>query len=191
KARVFLKKFGIKDKFILFVGTIEPRKNLKNLILAFDKLKKEITHQLVIVGMKGWGTEEIFSLVESLNLKDKVIFTGYLPQRGINFFYNLCDCFVYPSFYEGFGLPIVEAMQAGCAVITSNTSSCGEIGKNAGILVEPDSLDSLASAIFKVVSDRGLNCKLRESALRRAKDFSWKVAGEKTLHFFEDIYRGK
>ncbi|MCM8783420.1 MAG: glycosyltransferase family 4 protein [Candidatus Omnitrophica bacterium] len=191
KAKSLLKKFGIKDKFVLFVGTIEPRKNLRNLISAFNKLKEEIPHQLVIVGMKGWGTDEVFNLVEELSLKDRVIFTGYLPQTDINFFYNLCECFVYPSFYEGFGLPIVEAMQTGCPVITSNTSSCAEIGKNTALLVEPGYIDSIAEAILKVVKDKNLNQELRQKSLRRAKDFSWKVAGEKTMHFFEDIYRLK
>lgn len=191
KAKLLLEKSGIKDRFILFVGTIEPRKNLKNLILSFAKLKREIPHQLVIVGMKGWGAEGVFSLVEELRLNERVVFTGYLPQAKINFFYNLCDCFVYPSFYEGFGLPIVEAMQAGCPIVTSHTSACAEIGKNSALLVEPGSVDSLAEAVFKVVTDKNFNQQLRQKALSRAKDFSWKVAAEKTLHFFDDIYRRK
>ncbi|MFN7170470.1 MAG: glycosyltransferase family 4 protein, partial [Candidatus Omnitrophota bacterium] len=191
RAKSLLKNCGVRDKFILFVGTIEPRKNLKNLLSAFNNLKIEITHQLVIVGMKGWGGDEVYSLVEKLGLRDRVVFTGYLPQKEVNFFYNLCDCFVYPSFYEGFGLPIIEAMQVGCPVITSNTSSCAEIGENSAILIEPDSVDSIAEAIFKVVKDKDLNQQLREKSLRRAKDFSWEIAAEKTLHFFEDIYRIK
>lgn len=186
-----VKSYGIEGEFILFAGTIEPRKNLENLTVAFKRLKDErkITHKLVIAGMKSARPGKIFELVDKLGLSKDVIFTGYVRQEDINFFYNLADCFIYPSFYEGFGLPIVEAFHAGSAVITSNRSSCAEVAGNAAVLIDPDSVEQMADAMLRVVSDRALNAELRKKAISRARDFSWDIAARKTLNFFQEIYK--
>ncbi|MCX5657968.1 MAG: glycosyltransferase family 1 protein [Candidatus Omnitrophica bacterium] len=185
------RNYGIEDKFILFVGTIEPRKNLSNLIQAFKILKDryQIKHKLVIVGMKGWDTDKINELVGSSGIDKEIIFTGYLKQNMINLFYNLADCFIYPSLYEGFGIPIVEAFHAGSAVITSNCSSCAEVAGNAALLVDPYSIEEISEAMFKIISDNKLNLELRKKAINRARDFSWDITARKTLNFFQEIYK--
>ncbi|HMK53515.1 MAG TPA: glycosyltransferase family 1 protein, partial [Methanobacteriaceae archaeon] len=130
--------YGIVDPFILFVGTLEGRKNIPTILKAFHKLKKKgINHKLVLVGMKGWNLDDIFESIKHLNLQDEIIFPGYVPESDLVKLYNLADVFVYPSLYEGFGLPPLEAMSCGCPVLTSNVSSLPEVVKDAGITLDP------------------------------------------------------
>ena len=184
-----LKKFGINDKFILFVGTIEPRKNIGNLILAFNKLKKQnnIPHKLVLIGMKGWQYENVLELYNKSEFKNEILFLDYQPNDTLRVFYNLADVFVYPSFYEGFGFPILEAFSCGTAVVTSNVSSCKEVGEGAALLTDPANVDELAKAIFNVISDSRIKGNLGHRGLEKSEMFSWKKAAAETLEVYNEV----
>lgn len=181
-------KYEINDPFILFVGTLEARKNISTLIKAFYKLKTRINHKLVIIGRKGWKYDEIFETIEKLNIKRDIIFTDYVPESDLVKFYNSADVFVYPSLYEGFGLPPLEAMACGCPVITSNTSSLPEVVGNAGIMVDPYDVDELAGAIYNALNNSSLRKKLSKRSLERSKLFKWCKVAKKTWNIYENIY---
>lgn len=182
-------KFNLKMPFILCVGTLEKRKNLPTLFEAFSKLKNNgVKHKLVIVGMKGWKYGEIFETLSKLNLNDDVIFTGYIPDEDLVKFYNAADLFVYPSLYEGFGLPPLEAMACGTPVITSNTSSLPEVVGNAGLMVDPYDFDALADKMYQILTDDGLRNMLSKKSLHRAKMFSWEKTARETWKVYQDVY---
>lgn len=174
-------KYKIPNEFVLFVGTLEPRKNIIALIKAFSLMKDKIEHKLVVVGKKGWLYTEIFEQVAKLGVEDRVVFTGYVPDEDLVWIYNACDVFVYPSVYEGFGLPVIEAMACGAPVITSNTSSLPEVAGNAAILVNPQNIDEISTNIMKVLEDDNLKKQLSQKGIEQAKKFSWKKTAEKTL----------
>ncbi|AXI24804.1 glycosyl transferase family 1 [Methanofervidicoccus sp. A16] len=183
------KKYSINYPFILYVGTLEPRKNIPTLIKAYYKLKKQgLPHKLVITGKKGWKYKSIFETIDKLNLQKDIIFTGYVPEEDLPALYNAADLFVYPSIYEGFGLPPLEAMACGTPVITSNTSSLPEVVGDAGIMVDPYDVDGLSKAMYEVLTNDGLREELRKKGLERAKLFSWKECAEEHLKVYEEVY---
>ena len=186
-------RYNVSGKYLLFVGTIEPRKNIEGLIKAYHILKTEhkLPYQLVIVGMKGWMYSGVFELVETYGLKNEVIFTGYLDEDLKNIFYNLADIFIYPSFYEGFGFPIVEAFKCGVPVITSNTSSCAEVAGDAAMLINPYNPDSIVEAVLKIINNINLRNQLKNKGLEKTKLFSWKETAKKTLEVFYEAGKGK
>ncbi|UXM85418.1 glycosyltransferase family 4 protein [Methanococcus aeolicus] len=185
-------KYNLNYPFILYVGTLEPRKNIPTLLKAFYKLKKRgIIHKLVITGKKGWKYKSIFETIEKLNLQKDVIFTGYVPDEDLPALYNAADLFVYPSIYEGFGLPPLEAMQCGTPVITSNTSSLPEVVGDAGIMVNPYDVDELANKMYEVLTNDGLREELSKKGIERAKLFSWKKCAEEHLKVYEEVYNMK
>jgi glycosyltransferase involved in cell wall biosynthesis len=191
EVEAFRKKRGLPERFILFVGTIEPRKNLTRLIEAFSLLSPLSPLPfpfsplpLVIVGAKGWLYEEVFAKVEELGLEREVIFPGYIPWGELPLWYNAATIFVYPSLYEGFGLPPLEAMACGTPVIASNASSLPEVVGDAGILVSPGDVDGLAEAMKLLLSDETLREDLSRRGLRRAKGFSWEKTAEKTVQVY-------
>ncbi len=185
------RKYGIEDRFILFTGTIEPRKNLAALFKAYSLLKNErkVPHKLIVVGKKGWMYKEIFETVNRLGISEDVLFTGYVPDEELVLFYNTADLFVYPSFYEGFGLPPLEAMACGTPVITSNTSSLPEVVGDAGIMVDPHDVNGLASAMERVLYDEALRERMTADGLERAKLFSQENMARATLKVLEDVYK--
>jgi len=162
-------------EFILFVGTLEPRKNLNNLILAYKQLhdRQKAIPSLLIVGKKGWYYQDIFNLVATNNLTNKVVFAGYLPNELLPYLYNKALVTVYPSLYEGFGLPALEAMACGSPVIATNTSSVSEVTGQAAILVNPYSVDEIADAMHKVLTSPDLQQTMRKQGLQQAAQFSW------------------
>lgn len=171
-------KFGIVGDYILFVATLEPRKNLENLILAYKKLLDDRAWQgqLILAGKKGWYYEGLFELVERWNLQEKVIFTGYVTEEEK---YNLmrnAECFCYISRYEGFGLPILEAMSVGTPVVTSNVSCLPEIAGNVAKLVNPDDVNDISDSIWQILSDRSLADVMSGRGVERVKEFSWEKA---------------
>jgi len=188
------KKYEIQDKFILYVGTLEPRKNIPRLIQAYRKLilENKIKHQLVIVGKKGWSYQEIFNMVERLdsNVRKKVIFTGYVPEEELPLLYNAADLFVYPSLYEGFGIPPLEAMACGVPVIVSNVSSLPEVVGYAGILVDPYNVEELCQAIYKVIVEKGLREVLKKKGFQRAQEFSKEKLAKKMLKIYKKVLEG-
>lgn len=181
-------EYNIDFPFILFVGTLEKRKNVPTLLKSFYKLKKSnVDHKLVVVGGKGWKYTKIFDLIEELNLKNEVIFTDYVSDEDLVKLYNAADLFVYPSLYEGFGLPPLEAMACACPVITSNTSSLPEVVGDAGIMIDPNDVDSLTESMLKILTDNQLREEMSRKSLERAKMFSWKKTARETWKVYEDV----
>ena len=174
------------EEYILFVGTLEPRKNVDGLIKAFDCLKKEhnAKHKLYIVGMKGWMFEDVFKAYEEADFKKDIIFKGYVGDDELADLYQNALVFTYPSFYEGFGFPIVEAFSHGIPVVTSKTSSCGEIAGDSALLVEPSDYREIGDAIYKLINDQALREIFREKGLKRAKGFSWDRTAKEFLRLF-------
>lgn len=174
------KKYNLPYKFILYLGNIEPRKNIESAVEAYKKLQKENPtlekYKLVLAGNISPLCCDIIKGEE----KD-IISIGYIDREDKPFVYNLTSLFVYPSFFEGFGLPILEAMACGTPVITSNNSSIPEVAGNAAILVDPNRPQELAEAMKNILSDKKLYEKLRERGLKQSKKFSWKKCAEETL----------
>lgn len=175
-----------KESYILFVGTLEPRKNIDGLIRAFNWLKKEfgIKHKLYIVGMKGWMFEKIFKAHEESEFKKDIIFKGYVKDKELKGLYQKAAVFVYPSFHEGFGFPIVEAFCAGTAVVASKASSCGEIAGDSALLVDPADYKDIGEAISKVINDKGLRGDLVRKGSERAKRFIGTESAEQFVKLF-------
>ncbi len=183
----FLLRFNLDENFLLFVGTIEPRKNLKNLLYAFKEIEYLIPHKLVIAGMKGWMCDEVFSLIRELALEERVIMTGYVGKEDLLMFYNLCGIFIYPSFYEGFGFPVLEAFRCKVPVITSNASSLKEIGEGACLLIDPNEPKAIKKAILTLLNNRGLRDELIEKGYKRSLEFNWINTARNTLSVFKKV----
>jgi len=184
-------RFGISRDFLLAVGSLQPRKNLVRLIRAYAKLRSEregFTQQLVIVGRKLWLTHEIFDEVKRQRWGDDVILTGYVADEDLPALYRAARAFVYPSLFEGFGLPPLEAMACGTPVVTSGVSSLPEVTGGAALLIDPTDEQALANALIEVVNDERLRAELREKGIARAKQFTWRDAAEKTLKLYQEAY---
>jgi glycosyltransferase involved in cell wall biosynthesis len=180
------RKYGITKKMILFVGGIDLRKNPAGLVRAFAMLKSlHGSHMLVLTGGFGEHYESIRARLPEWGVEDHVLFPGYVPNEELADLYRLAEVFVYPSLYEGFGLPVLEAMACGVPVITSKVSAMPEIAGDAAILVEPNNIEDLAAAIERVLANTALRQGLVEKGLRRSQLFSWKKAACDTL----DLYR--
>lgn len=179
--------YGTGDRYILCVGNLEPRKNLKTLIAAYVKLRQAgaIRHKLVLVGRKAWYYDGIFAAARDSGYGDDLVFTDYVPHEDLVGLYNAADVFVYPSIFEGFGIPPLEAMACGTPVVTSNTSSLPEVVGDAGVMVDPLDTEALASAIATILSDDALRSRLSARGRERSALFSWEAAARATL----DVYR--
>lgn len=176
------------SKFLLFVGTIQPRKNIIRLICAFGRLINEFPqYKLVIVGKKGWLYEEILQKINDPTLKGKVLYLDYLDEITIAKLYNAASCFILPSLYEGFGLPVIEAMACGCPVVISNTTSLPEVAKEAAVYVNPLSVESIYQGITKLIREdqKYFRENLIKKGLLRIKDFSWEECARQTIEIFE------
>ena len=169
--------------FVLAVGTLEPRKNYPTLIRAFARAREHarLPHVLVIVGKKGWVYEPIFAAVEELGLKDTVLFPGFVPDAELPAMYSAADLLATPSFYEGFGLPPLEAMACGTPVIVSDVSSLPEVVGEAGLRIDPGDADALADAILRLVEDSALRESLRKAGFAQARKFTWDKAARELL----------
>ncbi|MCP2727786.1 glycosyltransferase family 4 protein [Limnofasciculus baicalensis] len=181
--------YNFSQPYILFVSTIEPRKNITTLISAFNYLKQthKIDHQLILIGQKGWHYQPIFTAIENSPYKHHIHHLDYLSDEVVALFYAKADVFVYPSHYEGFGLPVLEAMTLGAPVITSNTSSLPEVTGDAALLINPDDQMHLAEAILKVISDSQLRQQLIEKGKERAKLFSWERTAKETIKAYKSL----
>ncbi|MDD5344538.1 MAG: glycosyltransferase family 1 protein [Smithella sp.] len=185
-------KYNLPDKYILYLGTIEPRKNIIGLIKAFELFKKShlpfaISYKLVIAGSKGWLYENIFRAARNSSFRDDMIFTDFIRDEDKACLYNLSSLFVFPSFYEGFGFPPLEAMVQGVPVITSDCSSFPEVVGNAAIMVNPYNYGQLANAIGEILSDNSLRDKLIEKGRKQTEKFSWEKSARETLELFERV----
>jgi glycosyltransferase involved in cell wall biosynthesis len=180
-------KYNLPPEFILYVGTIEPRKGLDTLLVAYAMLADEIPHSLVIAGKRGWYTRSLFQLVENHRLGQRVHFTGYIADHDLPQLYNLAALFVYPSRYEGFGLPPLEAMACGVPVVCSDASSLPEVVGDAAWLVPPDAPDMLATAIRQVLENHQLQAVMRSRGLERAGCFTWEETARKVAEIYEGL----
>ncbi|MBN1314140.1 MAG: glycosyltransferase family 4 protein [Anaerolineales bacterium] len=186
EVEAYRRRLGLPELFILYLGTWEPRKNLVRLVQAFDLLRRSTSaFKLVLAGGKGWLFDSILAMIESLNLQDHVIVTGYIPMEDLSLLYNAATLFTYPSIYEGFGLPVIEAMACGTPVVTSNVSSmpeaAGEGELCAGLTINPDDTDGLANAMYRACTDNSLRRQMREKGLRQAANFNWNDTAKVTI----------
>jgi glycosyltransferase involved in cell wall biosynthesis len=178
-------RYQLPARFVLFVGLVEPRKNLPLLLRAFARIAPAAPDtDLVIVGRLGWMYDEVFELIETLNIKERVHFPGYVPQIDLPMVYNLAQIFVYPSRYEGFGLPPLEAMACGAPVITTAVSSMLELVGDGGLLVPPDDETALAEAMHTLLADESARRELGQKGRRRAQSFTWEQTAHKTLSVY-------
>ncbi len=180
-------KYNLFNPFILFLGTIEPRKNVLRLIKAYFELKNQqkIIQKLVICGKKGWFYDEIFEFVKKNKLENDVIFLGYLDENDKNALINASEFVIYPSLYEGFGIPVIEAMACAKAVITSNISSLPEVGGNAALYCDPNSTDDISDKMLKLIADVNLRKELEKKSLVQASKFSWKQCAKETMRVYK------
>jgi glycosyltransferase involved in cell wall biosynthesis len=192
-------RLGLSNSYLLYVGTLHPRKNLVRLIQAFASflnsppgtLQSALSNlQLVLAGQKGWLYDEILAQIRKLGLTDRVVLTGYVPEADLPGLLSGALAFVFPSLYEGFGLPVLEAMACGTPVICSNVSSLPEVAGEAALLVDPLDTEALAEAIGRIVADEGLRRTLVEQGFQQAQKFSWRRCARETLQVLEDVGRG-
>lgn len=185
-------RYKIEGDYILAVGSIQPRKNLSRLLAAYSDLLRARTQvklpQLVLVGKRAWLYAETLREVDQRGLKSAVVFTGYVPERDLPPLYSGALCFVYPSYFEGFGLPPLEAMKCGTPVITGNRTSLPEVVGPAGLMVDPFDSGAIAEAIARLIDDRGLRQSLRERGLERARRFNWHETARLTLKAYESAF---
>lgn len=182
------KRLGVEDEFILFVGTLEPRKNLQTLLRAFSEILRTTNQrpQLVIVGKKGWLSNDLFADTEAYDIEDKLCLTGYLTDEELRALYSACRVFVYPSLYEGFGLPPLEAMACGAPVVASRIASLAETAGDAARLVEPTNIDALAQSVLSLLENKAEREHLSVAGLKRAAEFSWEFTAVKTREVYTE-----
>ena len=180
------KTYEIDRPFFLSVGSVEPRKNLLRLIEAFGEHLDTIPHELLLVGNPGWDDDAVFQALRSDKWQGRVRFLGPISDADLNVLYRSADGFSFASLFEGFGLPALEAMQCGCAVISSNTTSLPEVVGDSGILVDPTSVADLSAALRKIATDTPFREDLGARARERADTFSWRRTAEQTLEVYEE-----
>lgn len=180
-----LKQYGLKPKeYFLFIGTVQPRKNLERLIRAFSSDFTGL--KLAIVGSKGWMSDRIYSLPEELKTEDRVRFLGYVPEKDLPALYSGAKAFTFPSLFEGFGLPILEAQACGCPVLTSNISSMPEVAGKGAVFVNPYSVDDIVKGMIRIMNN-DLRIKNIKAGFENVKRFSWEKAAKETLEVLEKI----
>ncbi len=187
----FRAKKGLPERFVLYVGTLEPRKNLPTLLEAYAEVARRHDAPLIVGGGKGWLYDAVFQRLEELGLREQVRFVGYIEEEELPLWYAAATVFVFPSIYEGFGMPPLEAMACGTPVITSNSSSLPEVVGEAGLMAPPDDPAAFAAAIDQVLSDAGLRAELRERGLAQAARFTWRTTAERTLAAYEAVAAGR
>jgi glycosyltransferase involved in cell wall biosynthesis len=184
---VFRMKWNIDRPYVLAVGTLEPRKNLPLLLRAFERIKDDVDHQLVLVGPEGWLTEELRQTLNELDLGDRVRLTGFVSDEELGGWYSAADLFAFPSLYEGFGLPSLEAMRCGAPVLASNSSCFPEVIGNAGVLITPTEESLWAETMRELLRDPDRRAELARRGLARAGEFSWKRTAEETYLVYSDV----
>jgi glycosyltransferase involved in cell wall biosynthesis len=181
------KRYGIDGPYLLYVGTLEPRKNLTRAVTAFSRIAARFPeHRFYLAGDLGWRPEHLLRALEELPHRDRIVRLGYVAEEDLPALYSNAELFVYPSLYEGFGFPVVEAMSCGVPVLTSNTSSLVEIAEGAALLSDPHDTESMAEAMEGALSDRYLMESLRQAGIARARSFSWERSTLETLAVYEE-----
>lgn len=183
----YRQRAGLPDEFILFVGNIEPRKGIDTLVEAFGALAPVVPHHLVIAGSAGWYMGRLEEQIRALGLEARVRLLGYVSSTDLPLLYNAADVFAYPSRYEGFGLPPLEAMASGLPVVCSNTTSLPEVVGDGAVAVAPDDAAALQQALKRVLDDRSLHAELAARGLQRAAAFTWQATARRTLAVYESL----
>jgi len=191
EVKATIERYDINFPYILYVGSLESRKNLPRLLEAYNRFHQQFPKwKLVIVGARKWKFSPIFETVQRLGLQSHVHFTGYVEEEDLPALYNGAELFVFPSLYEGFGLPVLEAMACGTPVITSNSSSLPEVAGDAALLIDPYDVDAIAGAMKQVLSDPALASTMRKKGLDRAQQFTWERTARETLAVYEQVLAG-
>lgn len=187
----FRQKKGLADGFLLYLGTLEPRKNITTLIEAYAHLRKahSIREKLVLAGGKGWLYDAIFERVQQLNLEAEVIFPGFVADSELPLWYAAAAAFVFPSLYEGFGIPVAEALASGIPVVTSNVSSLPEAGADIALCIDPHDVEAMVAALYRALTDQALRQKSRTAAPSVAQRFSAQKMAEQTIGVYEQAAR--
>jgi len=187
--RAMMRRYGIRRPFILGLGTLQPRKNFPRLIRAYDLLRHEhhIPQQLVIAGGKGWLYDEITETIDELGLGEQVLLPGFVADDDLPALYSAADVFAFPSIYEGFGIPVLEAMACGTPVVTTPVSSLPEVAGDAALLAPPEDVEALADALWQLLDDTALRDELCERGFRQAKRFTWERAAAIVLRIYEQL----
>lgn len=189
--RLMKEKYGVDGKYILYVGRNEPHKNIKGAIMAYHLLPDDIKqeYKLVLVGKEDDKyKEETRSLVKKYLLEERVIFTGYADEDDLPYIYSGASVFVFPSFYEGFGLPVVEAMACGCPVVSSNSSSLPEVGGEAALYSEPFNIKKMSENIQRLLEEKSFRENIIQKGLKQSKNFSWFSAADSLVELFNEFY---
>jgi glycosyltransferase involved in cell wall biosynthesis len=182
----FRRRAGLPERFILFVSTLEPRKNVPTLLEAYARIAGSTDAPLIIGGGKGWLYDAIFAKAHALGLGERVRFVGFIAGEDLPLWYAAATVFTLPSLYEGFGMPLLEAMACGTPVVTTTSSSLPEVVGDAGLMVPPTDAEALGAALLRLLNDAELRAELRERGFRQARRFSWSVTAERTLAAYQD-----
>jgi glycosyltransferase involved in cell wall biosynthesis len=180
-------KYKLPERFILWCGQIESRKNIARLLRAFASIKDDVPHQLVLAGEQRWSTRAELKVMEELQLRDRVYFPGWIQHGDLPAVYSLADLFAFPSLYEGFGIPLIEAMACGCPVVAADTCAAPEVLDGSGWLVDPLSVEDIAAGMKKVLFDSDLRAAMVAKGIERAKAFSWEQCAKQVLAVFDSL----
>jgi glycosyltransferase involved in cell wall biosynthesis len=180
-------KYGIDEPYILAVGELHPRKNLQRLLKAFVALDENDQVKLVLVGKPLWKTRELFEIVKKAGLENRVIATGYIPEEDLPILYQSAEVFCYPSLYEGFGFPIIEAMASGVPVATSEVSSCPDVGGHAAIYFNPLHEESIADTLHRILTDTELRKKHKLAGIEHSRSFTWEKTACRTIEVYRSL----
>jgi glycosyltransferase involved in cell wall biosynthesis len=189
EVRAFRARHNVPERFVLYLGTLEPRKNVETLVRAYAMLRARGSddHKLVLAGPRGWQYEPIFDLVTTLGLSEQVIFPGFVPADEQALWYSSATVFAFPSRYEGFGLPLLEAMACGAPVVSSSASSLPEVVGDAGLLVDPMDVAGLSEALQALLEDEDRRRALAEAGRARASQFSWRRMASETVQVYREV----
>jgi glycosyltransferase involved in cell wall biosynthesis len=187
--RAFRRRQGLPDRFVLYQGTLQPRKNVETLVRAYARLRSQGSddHILVLAGPRGWQYEPIFELIRQLGLEPYVTFPGFVPDDELALWYSSAAVFAFPSRYEGFGLPLLEAMACGAPVVSSSASSLPEVVGDAGVLVDPSDVEGLCSALCQLLEDEPRRQALAAAGRVRAQTFSWRRTASETVQVYREV----
>jgi len=183
--------YGLPEKFILFVGMLFPQKNFANLARAFHKIAARVPHTLVVVGRPRWGYLHDMQLIHDLGLEARIKFLDHVPNEDLPALYNLADCFVFPSFYEAFGLVGIEAIACGCPVAAARAGALPEVLADAALYYDPHNVDEMADCILKLIEDPKTRVRLIERGNECAKSYSWESTARDLLQLFQDLMAGR
>ncbi|OHD63732.1 MAG: hypothetical protein A2176_14440 [Spirochaetes bacterium RBG_13_51_14] len=186
KLALTTEKYRLKTPFFFFAGSLSPRKNMRNLITAFLKIKDSIPHCIYVTGGDSWRDSEVHDMITKNRLQERVLKLGLISEEDLVMMYNLADCYLYPSLYEGFGLPILEAQACGCPVITSSLSSCPEVAGAGALYVDPRDVNDMARAMLEIVKNNKLRNRIIAEGSKNCKEYSWQKAANEIYDIFNE-----